>query len=139
MLEFVLWVIAAGCVVLLARPLRRRLPLPEWLVRARKRRRPGIPVTAWIAALLLMELAWLFGERRGLAALLPLSIWIVAPLLATWVSWYWIKGLKEKPAINNRDPEASTVDSRHRTQDSVEPAGEHHSPSVPLSTKHQAP
>lgn len=103
MLELVLWVIAAGCVMLLARPLRRRLTLPDWLVRARKRRRPGIPVTAWIAALLLMELAWLFGERRGPGAWLGLSIWIGAPLLATWVSWYWMKGLRENPPVQPDD------------------------------------
>lgn len=118
MLEFVLWVIAAACIMLLARPLRRRLTLPEWLVRARKRRRPGVPVTAWIAALLLMELAWLFGERRGLAALLPLSIWIVAPLLATWVSWYWIRGLREKPAIIGKDSGLGTEGAGLSAQDS---------------------
>jgi hypothetical protein len=94
MLELVLLVIAGGCVFLLTRPLRRRYPLPEWLVRGRVRRRPGIPVTAWLGALLLMGLAWLIGERRGLLGFLSLSIWIIAPLIAAWVTWYWVRGLR---------------------------------------------
>lgn len=110
MLEFVLFGIAAACITLLVRPLRRRFTLPDWLVRARIRRRPGIPVTAWIAALLLMEFAWLFGERRGLGAVLALSIWIGAPLVAIWVSWYWIKGLRENPAPSDQDSEFGTQD-----------------------------
>ena len=110
MLEFVLFAIAAFCVALLVRPLRRRFALPDWLVRARLRRRPGIPVTAWIAALLVMELAWLFGERRGLGAVLALGVWIGAPLVAMWVSWYWIKGLNQKPAPGTEDSGLSTQD-----------------------------
>ena len=55
---------------------RRREGIAGTVREARKRRRPGIPVTAWIAALLLMELAWLFGERRGPGAWLALSIWM---------------------------------------------------------------
>ena len=122
MLEFVLFAIAAGCITLLIRPFRHRFKLPEWLVRARIRRRPGIPVTTWLGALLLMEVAWLIGERRGIGRLLALAVWIGAPMVAIWISWYWIKGLKEQPAIADQ---GLTEDSGLGTQDSVEPSGKH--------------
>ena len=122
MLEFVLFAIAAGCITLLIRPFRHRFKLPEWLVRARIRRRPGIPVTSWLAALLLMEVVWLFGERRGLLGLLALAVWIGAPMLAIWVSWYWIKG--RRPTTEQDSGPGLTEDSVLGTQDSVETSGE---------------
>ena len=95
MLEFLLLAVAGACVMVLLRPVLRRWPLPGWLVRARIRRRPGIPITSLLAAFLLMEFAWLFGEQRGGLAVLALAVWIGAPLTAAWVTWYWLKGLRK--------------------------------------------
>jgi hypothetical protein len=91
MLEFGMWALAAMSVVFLGRPLLRRLQPPAWLVRARARRRPGIPVTSWLAALLLMGMVWLIGDRRGILGIIGLSVWISAPMIASWVTWYWIR------------------------------------------------
>ncbi|HEX9893505.1 MAG TPA: hypothetical protein VGA78_06255 [Gemmatimonadales bacterium] len=92
MLEFTLLVIAIICLAILVRPLWRRVTLPAWLVRARVRHRPGIPITSWLAALLLMDFIWLIGERRGVWGAIAWSIWVGAPLAATWVTWYWLRG-----------------------------------------------
>lgn len=96
MLELLLFAIGAICLTLLGRPVLARLGLPAWLVRARIRRRPGIPVTAWIVALLSMELAWMIGERRGPAAWLALFLWIGMPMSAIWVTWYWLRDLRPR-------------------------------------------
>jgi hypothetical protein len=96
MLELILFAIAATCLTLLGRPLLARVGLPAWLVRARIRRRPGIPVTAWILALLSMELAWMIGDRRGLGAILALLLWTGLPMLAIWLTWYWLRGLRPR-------------------------------------------
>jgi hypothetical protein len=85
---FVFTVLLTGC---LLRPLLRKVPLPAWLVRAQGRGRPGVPVTAWLGAGAIMGLSWLIGEQRGLLGLLLLLTWIIAPLLAGWISVFWIR------------------------------------------------
>ena len=89
MIEFLAQVAAFGLAAFFVWPLFRRLPVPEWLERARVRGRPGVPVTAWLGALLLMAVAWLAGERRGLAGLLLLAVWLATPLAALWISLQW--------------------------------------------------
>lgn len=83
--------LGTGALGLLLRPWVRRRPLPAWLARARERGRPGVPVTAWLAAILLMTLAWWIGERRGLFGLLLLLVWLLAPLTAAWITALWIR------------------------------------------------
>jgi amino acid permease len=82
----------------LARPLARGRPLPSWLERARLRGKPGVPVTAWLVALLLMLLTWLIGDQREILSLFLWLIWIGAPLTAAWVTWLWIAASKEHRA-----------------------------------------
>ena len=72
-------------------PLWRRLTLPDWLVRARQRGRPGVPVTSWLAALLIMGLCWLIGERRGVLGGLLLLLWVLAPMAALGVTGLWLR------------------------------------------------
>jgi hypothetical protein len=91
MLELGMWALAAMSIAFLGWPLLRRMHIPAWLVRARARRRPGIPVTSWLAALLLMGMVWLIGDHRGILGVIGLCIWIGAPMIAGWVTWYWIR------------------------------------------------
>jgi hypothetical protein len=97
-LEFLAFGTAAVIFVVLLRPLIRGRPLPGWLERARLRGRPGVPVSAWLGAFLLMSLAWLIGDQRGFIALLLWLVWICAPLAAAWVTWLWIARSKEQRA-----------------------------------------
>jgi hypothetical protein len=97
MLELLAFVILLATAAALTAPLRRRLVLPDWLVRARERRRPGVPVTAWFAALFLMGVSWLIGERRGLLGVLLLLTWVLAPLTAAAITRLWIR-----PAAGDR-------------------------------------
>ncbi len=91
MTELALFLVTVTLTGLLLRPLLRQVPLPGWLVRARARGRPGVPVTAWLAAGGIMGLAWLIGEQRGLISLLLLLAWVVAPVLAAWISLLWLR------------------------------------------------
>jgi hypothetical protein len=91
MTELVLLVISISLAGLLSRPVVRRLRLPAWFVRARERGRPGIPVSAWLGAVLLMSLAWVVGERRGLPGLILFLIWVGSPLAAGLVTLTWIQ------------------------------------------------
>lgn len=91
MLELILLILGVACLGLLVRPAVRRWTPPAWWVRARARRRPGIPITAWLAALLLMELIWLIGEQRNVLSFFAMVIWFGAPLTAAWITWYWLK------------------------------------------------
>ena len=88
LLLLALTIVAAGVVI---RPLRTRVRRPQWLERARQQGRPGIPVTAWVGATLLMSLAWLIGERRGLVGVALLLVWIGAPLAALGITLSWRK------------------------------------------------
>jgi hypothetical protein len=67
----------------LLRPVLRRLPVPGWLERARRRGRPGVPVTAWLGCLI--------GERRGLAGALLFGLWVLAPVAAAWITSFWLR------------------------------------------------
>lgn len=97
--------LGAGALGLLIRPTLRRRALPAWLARARARRRPGIPVTAWLLALLLMALAWWIGERRGILGFLLLATWLMAPLSAAWLTLLWIRRPRDRhAAIAAEDP-----------------------------------
>lgn len=89
MIEFLAQMAGFGLAAFFIWPLFRRVPVPEWLERARIRGRPGVPVTAWLGALLLMTAVWLVGERRRLAGLVLLSVWLASPLLALWISLQW--------------------------------------------------
>lgn len=89
--EPVIYLTTVALTAILLRPGLRRLPVPGWLARARQRGRPGVPVTAWLAALLLVAVAWMFGERRGLAGLILLGVWLLAPIGAAWVSALWLR------------------------------------------------
>jgi hypothetical protein len=89
--ELPVYLVTIGLAGLLVRPVLRRIPLPGWLARARLRGRPGVPVTAWLLVLLLLGLAWLAGERRGLAALVLLGVWLLAPVVAAWVTSLWLR------------------------------------------------
>lgn len=91
MLELVVFVVLLLTGALLTAPLWRRLTLPDWLVRARQRGRPGVPVTAWLAAVLLMGFAWLLGERRGVLGGLLFLLWVLAPLAALGVTGLWLR------------------------------------------------
>lgn len=91
MTELVLFILTVALTGCLLRPVLRKIPLPAWLVRARERGRPGVPLSAWLAAAAIMGLSWLIGERRGLFGLLLLLTWILAPLLAAWISLLWVR------------------------------------------------
>ena len=90
MLEFLSFCTAAVILFVLSRPLLRGRSLPAWLERARLRGRPGVPVTAWLGAMLLMLLVWMIGDQRGIFALLLWLVWIGAPLLAAGITWLWV-------------------------------------------------
>lgn len=92
MIELLAQLAAFGLAGWFAWPLFRRLPVPGWLERARLRGRPGVPVTAWLAATGLMAAVWLTGERRGVVGLILLSLWLTAPLAALWVTLRWRRG-----------------------------------------------
>ncbi len=83
--------LGAGALAWVLRPWLRRRALPAWLVRARARRRPGIPVTSWLGALLLMWIAWLIGEQRGIPGFVLALVWVGAPMVAGWVTWFWLR------------------------------------------------
>lgn len=90
--------VAATSVLL--RPLLDRIRTPSWYERARQRGRPGVPVTVALSAAVLMTIAWMIGERRGVGGVILLLVWIGAPL-TTWRvvrAWYLPK---------RRPPEAS--------------------------------
>ena len=91
MLEFFSFAIAITILLWLIRPLFRGRPLPPWLERARLRGRPGVPVTAWLLAVVLMLLTWLVGDQRGILAFLLWLIWIGGPLVACWLTWLWAR------------------------------------------------
>ena len=91
MLELVACVVLVLTAALLTAPLRRRLVLPGWLVRARERGRPGVPVTAWLTAFLVMGVCWLIGEQRGVLGALLLLLWVFAPLTAARVTVLWLR------------------------------------------------
>ena len=98
MLELLAFITALLMIGILLRPIARRRPLPAWLERARLRGRPGVPVTAWLSAVLLMFITWSIGDQRGIAAFLLWLVWIGAPLLACWTTWLWIIQTKEQKA-----------------------------------------
>ncbi len=91
MFEFLAFFTAVAIVGFLARRLARGRPLPPWLERARLRGRPGVPVTAWLCAILLMTVTWLIGEQRGILGLLLWLLWIGGPLVAGWVTNLWVR------------------------------------------------
>ena len=91
MLELLSFIAAVGITGYLARPFLRRRPLPVWLERARLRGRPGVPVTAWLSAVLLMWVVWLIGERRGIFGFLLWLVWIGGPLVASFLTVLWVK------------------------------------------------
>lgn len=91
MLEFLSFLTAIAIVGVLARRLARGRPLPAWLERARLRGRPGVPVTAWLGAILLMTVTWLIGEQRGVLGFLLWLLWISGPLVACWLTILWLK------------------------------------------------
>jgi len=91
MLELLSFFTAIGIVGFLARPLVRGRPLPGWLERARLRGRPGVPVTAWLGAVILMTITWFIGEQRGILAFLLWLLWIAGPLVACWLTVLWVK------------------------------------------------
>jgi len=91
MLELVVFVVLLLTGAVLTAPLWRRVTLPGWLVRARERGRPGVPVTAWLAAILIMGFAWLLGERRGVLGGLLFLLWVMAPLTALGVTGLWLR------------------------------------------------
>lgn len=96
MLEALVLVITALSARILLAPLLRRLRPPAWLERARIRGRPGVPVTAILAALLLMLLLWLIGERRGLPGAVLFLFWIAAPLTAFELLIRWRRPRREQ-------------------------------------------
>ena len=89
--ELLIYCTTVALAGVLLRPVLRRLPVPGWLRRAQQRGRPGVPVTAWLAALLLLAALWLIGERRGLAGLLLLSLWLSGPIVAAWITSLWFR------------------------------------------------
>src|SRR5512139_1008451 len=91
MLELTALVILVLGAAVLTAPVRRRVALPGWLVRARERGRPGVPVTAWVGAALVMAVCWLIGERRGLVGMALLLLWVLAPLTAVLVTGLWLR------------------------------------------------
>ena len=98
MLELLAFITALAMIALLVRPVLRRRRLPAWLERARLRGRPGVPVTAWLSAVLLMFLTWSVGDQRGILAFLLWTVWIGAPIVACWITWLWIAMSKEQSA-----------------------------------------
>ncbi|MBS1241315.1 MAG: hypothetical protein H6R40_742, partial [Gemmatimonadetes bacterium] len=87
--ELVIYLVTVALAGVLLRPLLRRLPVPEWLARARRRGRPGVPVTAWLVTLILLGVLWLTGERRGLAGALLFGLWVAGPIAAGWITSLW--------------------------------------------------
>ena len=90
-------------------PFVRGRPLPMWLERARLRGKPGVPVTAWLGAVLLMLVVWLIGDQRGILALLLWLLWIAGPLVACWISWLWIRrarSTEQRAKDNSRNAES---------------------------------
>ena len=98
MLELFSFALAIALLFWLIRPLLRGRLLPAWLERARLRGRPGVPVTTWLLAVLLMWVTWLIGDQRGIIALLLWLIWIGGPLIAAWLTWLWTR---RKPKLTN--------------------------------------
>ncbi len=97
MLELVVFVVLLLTGAVLTAPLWRRLTLPDWLGRARQRGRPGVPVTAWLAAVLVMGFAWLLGERRGVLGGLLFLLSVLAPLAALGVTGLWLRRTVTRP------------------------------------------
>jgi hypothetical protein len=91
MLELFSFVTAIATVFWLIRPFLRGRSLPAWLERARLRGRPGVPVTAWLLAGLLMWITWLIGDQRGPFAFLLWWMWMGGPLVACWLTWLWVR------------------------------------------------
>jgi hypothetical protein len=91
MLELLSFATAIAALLWLIRPFLRGRRLPAWLERARLRGRPGVPVTAWLLAVLLMWLTWLIGDQRGIPGFLLWLIWIGGPLVACWLTWIWTR------------------------------------------------
>ena len=91
MLELLCFVTALTVLFWMVRPFFRGKPLPAWLERARLRGRPGVPVTAWLLAVVLMWLTWLIGDQRGPLAFLLWLVWITGPLVACWLTWLWTR------------------------------------------------
>jgi hypothetical protein len=104
LLEFLSFIGAIAILGHLARPLVRGRPLPAWLERARLRGKPGVPVTAWLGAFLLMLAAWLIGDQRGIAALLLWLLWVAGPLAACWITWLWMTKGKVQSAKGKGQP-----------------------------------
>jgi len=104
LLEFLSFVIAIAIAAYLARPFVGGRPSPAWLERARLRGKPGVPVTAWLGAFLLMLLAWLIGDQRGILALLLWLLWIAGPLVACWITWLWMTKGKVQGAKGKGQP-----------------------------------
>jgi len=97
MLEVLSFFTAIAVLTWLIRPLVRGRALPAWLERARLRGKPGIPVTAWLLAVLLMWVTWLIGDQRGIIAFLLWVIWISGPLVAAWLTWLWTRRNRNRP------------------------------------------
>jgi hypothetical protein len=93
LLALLLTVVASR--ILLA-PVLHRVEGPPWYQRAKARGRPGIPVVTVLGCLLLMSLAWLIGERRGLLGALMLALWIGAPLAA----WEILRSWRRRRPLN---------------------------------------
>ena len=98
MLEFVSFVTAIVIAGYLTRLFVGGRALPAWLERARLRGRPGVPVTAWLGASLLMIVTWSVGDQRGILAFLLWVLWIGGPLTASWITWLWIAKSKSRSA-----------------------------------------
>lgn len=90
-MEILIYAATVALAGLLLRPVLRRLPVPAWLERARRRGRPGVPVTAWLGCLLLLGVLWLIGEFRGLAGALLFGLWVLAPITAAWITSLWLR------------------------------------------------
>ena len=104
MLEFLSFGIAITVLAYLARPFVGGRPLPVWLERARLRGRPGVPITAWLGAFLLMLAVWLIGDQGGILALLLWLLWIFGPLVACWITWLWMTKGKAQNAKGKGQP-----------------------------------
>lgn len=99
MLELLSFFTAVAIAGYLARPFARGRPLPARLERARLRGRPGVPVTAWFGAVLLMSITWLIGEQRGIPGFLLWLLWIGGPLVACWLTVLWVR---KRPGANGQ-------------------------------------